>query len=210
MKQETLLGLTSRFRAVKSRPGRNGQSLQYLEGHQIIERLNEVFEGEWSFAIVEHHILDTGVMVLGKLEAGDMSKMAFGGSDVTRARDTGEPINLADDLKAAATDSLKKASTLLGVGLYLYGNDTDDAEGSKGNGAPKGNGSSNGNGSGENGNGSRLSRKQLAYIYRLAREQGLARGEVEELARGSFGKTSAFLSMHEASDFIQTLQQPGG
>jgi hypothetical protein len=43
---------------------------------------------------------------------------------ITKAKETGEIISLADDLKAAATDALKKAATLLGVGLHLYNGDS--------------------------------------------------------------------------------------
>jgi len=208
MKQETLVCLTTKFSTVKSRPGRNGQAMRYLEGHQVIERLNQAFDGDWSFRITDHQITETGVVVLGELTSQGLTKMAFGGSEITKARETGLPISLADDLKAAATDALKKAATLFGVGLHLYGDETEEPS-QPGNGNGNGNGSNgHDHGGNGNGNGSRLSRKQLAYIFRLAREANMDRSEVEELSRGQFGKSSAFLSMQEASDFIQTLQ-PG-
>jgi hypothetical protein len=47
-------------------------------------------------------------------------KCQFGSSKITRTEDTNEIISLADDLKAAGTDSLKKCATMLGVRLYLY------------------------------------------------------------------------------------------
>jgi len=209
MKQETLVCLTTKFSNVKTRPGRNGQAMRYLEGHQVIERLNQAFDGDWSFRITDHQITETGVVVLGELTSQGLTKMAFGGSEITKARETGLPISLADDLKAAATDALKKAATLFGVGLYLYADDTDEtSQPGNGNGNGHGTNGNGSNGNGTNGNGSRLSRKQLAYIFRLAREANMDRSEVEELSRGQFGKSSAFLSMQEASDFIQTLQ-PG-
>jgi len=206
MKQETLVCLTTKFSNVKTRPGRNGQAMRYLEGHQVIERLSQAFDGDWSFRITDHQITETGVVVLGELTSQGQVKMAFGGSEITKARETGLPISLADDLKAAATDALKKAATLFGVGLHLYSDETEEP-------SQPGNGNGNGSnghdhGGNGNGNGSRLSRKQLAYIFRLAREANMDRSEVEELSRGQFGKSSAFLSMQEASDFIQTLQ-PG-
>ncbi|MBW2014490.1 MAG: hypothetical protein JRI69_12010 [Deltaproteobacteria bacterium] len=42
---------------------------------------------------------------------------------MTRARENGEMVSLADDLKAAATDAIKKCATLMGVGLHLYSSD---------------------------------------------------------------------------------------
>jgi hypothetical protein len=63
------------------------------------------------------------VIVIGQLNAGGIVKSQFGSSRITRAKETGDIISLADDLKAAATDALKKAATLLGVGLHLYRNE---------------------------------------------------------------------------------------
>ena len=42
-------------------------------------------------------------------------------SQVTREKASGALVSLGDDLKAAATDALKKCATFLGVGLHLYG-----------------------------------------------------------------------------------------
>ena len=44
----------------------------------------------------------------------------FGGSDIARHRETQKPVSIADDLKAAASDALKKCATLFGIGLHLY------------------------------------------------------------------------------------------
>jgi hypothetical protein len=54
------------------------------------------------------------VIVIGQLNAGGIVKSQFGSSRITRAKETGDIISLADDLKAATTDALKKAATLLG------------------------------------------------------------------------------------------------
>jgi len=56
------------------------------------------------------------VIVLGELRAGNVVKTQFGSSKITRAKGSGEPISLADDYKAAATDCLKKCATMFGVG----------------------------------------------------------------------------------------------
>ena len=215
MDKDTLRALAGQFTNVKSRPGRNGQQLSYLEGHSIIQRLNEALEGEWSFRVLEHHVLEDTVVVLGELTATGLTKHAFGGSEITRSRDGGTPIDLADDLKAAATDALKKAATLFGIGLYLYGEEekapgttTDRGNGSSGvpgNGNDKGHENTNGNGNG-NGNGTRLTRKQLSYICSLGRELGIDRLGLDDLARAEHGKTAAHLSVQEASGLIKSLQ----
>ena len=109
---------------IKQREGNFGKTLDYVEGTSIIQRLNDAFDAEWSFTILKHEILKDAdeVLVLGELKAGDFVKNQFGSSKITRAKDTGEIISLADDLKAAATDALKKTATMYGVALYLYRN----------------------------------------------------------------------------------------
>jgi hypothetical protein len=107
---------------IKQRRGRDGM-LDYVEGHAVIARLNEAFEGQWSFEILRHDILEERdeILVLGKLSAEGVVKMQFGVSQITRDRETKEIVSLGDDVKAAGTDALKKCATFLGVGLHLYG-----------------------------------------------------------------------------------------
>ena len=182
---------------IRQRPGHNGQQLSYIEGHEVIGRLIEAFGLTWSFRVLQHEIGNHEVIVLGELRIGETVKHAFGGSEITKSRDAGKSISVADDLKAASTDSLKKAATLLGVGLHLYG---DQLVASNGNGSMSQ--THNGNGT----NGSRVTRKQLAYLHRLGQERGLDRADLEEMSRTGYGKTSAYLSTREASLFIDQLQ----
>jgi len=107
---------------IRTRKGSFGKELEYTEVHNFIARLNQAFAGDWSFDIVEHRLLDNEVVVLGKLAAGEIHKSAFGCSAITTVRESGENVSLGDDLKAAASDALKKCSSLLGLGLHLYGN----------------------------------------------------------------------------------------
>ena len=109
---------------IKQRKGNSGKMLDYVEGHSIIQRLNDAFDAEWSFTILKHDILKETdeVVVLGELKAGNVVKVQFGSSQITRAKDTGETISLASDFKAAATDALKKTATMFGVALSLYRN----------------------------------------------------------------------------------------
>jgi hypothetical protein len=106
---------------IRQRKGRNGV-LDYVEGHSVIQRLNEALEGAWSFEVIHHEVREDEVLVLGKLSLGaeGVTKMSFGASQVTREKTTGKPLSLGDDLKAAGTDCLKKCATFLGVGLHLY------------------------------------------------------------------------------------------
>ena len=124
--------------AIKQRPGSHGKSLSYVETHSVISRLNEGCDG-WSFEVVRHELHEAEVVVLGKLTADGVVKMAFGGSSIT-TNQSGEATSLADDLKAASSDALKKAASLLGVGLELYGGVAVVPKPANGNGAVNGNG----------------------------------------------------------------------
>jgi hypothetical protein len=188
-----------------------GKKLDYIEGHAVIQRLNDAFDGEWSFTMTKYEIMKETdeVIVIGQLNAGGIVKSQFGSSRITRAKETGDIISLADDLKAAATDALKKAATLLGVGLHLYRNELPNGghrngysrpnggnrNGGNGNNTNGGNGNSrpyrsNGNGgngsdhycgagNGGNGNG-RLTSKQYKYILRLNQEQGRSTPDLDQ------------------------------
>ena len=113
---------------IRTRKGSFGQMLKYVEVVHYIRRLNEAFGGDWAFDVVEHRILDAEVVVLGKLAAGGVAKTAFGGSAITVAKESGESVSVSDDLKAAASDALKKCCSLVGVGLELYGDVGESAQ----------------------------------------------------------------------------------
>ena len=113
--------------AIKTRLERDGQPrkdergnpIPYLEAHTVTERLNEAFGGRWCFEIVRHQIGHEQVWVLGRLSACGVIKEQFGSSEIKRRRETREVIDIGNDLKAAASDALKKCASLMGVGLYL-------------------------------------------------------------------------------------------
>ena len=106
---------------IRQREGRHGKMLDYVEAHAVIARLNEAFAGEWSFRIKTYWKEDEEVVVMGVLTAGGQDKQQFGSSSLTRARGSGSPVSIGDDLKAAASEALKKCATAFGVALELYG-----------------------------------------------------------------------------------------
>src|SRR2546425_12391169 len=165
---------------IKRRQGTNGDVLDYIEGCAVIQRLNECFEAEWIFEIQEHRVYDDEVVVLGKLTAQGVAKSQFGKSRITRAKKDNAILSLGDDLKAAATDCLKKCATLFGVGLHLY---FDVPQTGNRNGQGNGHGSRNGEHRPGNleGNGSdtgRLTAKQLSAIFSLAKARGWSNKQV--------------------------------
>ena len=94
--------------------------MDYVEASAVIHRLNEAFEAEWMFEILDHHIYEKEVVILGKLTAQGIAKCQFGKSKITRTKETKAEVSIGDDLKAAATDAIKKCATLFGIGLHLY------------------------------------------------------------------------------------------
>lgn len=207
MKENIKTVLERPFTELKTRPGRNGQHLTYVEAHNVIARLNEAFGTTWTFRVLEHLLLDTEVVVVAELEVPTGTKQAFGGADITRPREGGDPVSIADDLKSAATDALKKAATLLGIGLHLYGIDANVPPADK-NASSASRGSNGINGG--NGDANRLSRRQHAYIQKLARDLGLDRSGLDQMARERFGKVAGYISMKQASSFIDTLREQQG
>jgi len=179
----------------------------------VIQRLNDALEGMWSFEIINHHINEKEgeVLVIGKLTVGNIVKMQFGSSQITKAKQSGDIISIADDLKAAATDSLKKCATQMGVGLYLYNKEKGCSDQIPG----KGNGNSNGakqspksndNGNSGNGNGKgRLSAKQHAYILKLMAENAITRAEFDRDCVERYGSALDYLSKNDASAVIAQL-----
>jgi hypothetical protein len=94
---------------IRQRKGRNGL-LDYVEGWSVIQRLNEAFGGAWSVEITHHEVRGDEVVVIGRLGAEGVTKMAFGASQVTREKGSGQAVSLGDDLKAAATDAVRRVA----------------------------------------------------------------------------------------------------
>ena len=106
---------------------RGGIELEYVTGEQVTTRLNEELGFlAWSFVIKDHgqHAEADECWVLGELtvEVGGrtVTRQQFGSQKIKRSRSSGTPMDIGFDLKGAATDSLKKCASLVGVGLYLW------------------------------------------------------------------------------------------
>ncbi len=196
---------------VKQRQGNFGHILDYVEGLTIIARLNDAFDGNWTFELTNHWILKETdeVLVLGKLTAEGATKMAFGSKMIARNKETKAILSLGDDLKAASTDALKKAASLFGVGLYLYSDSKTngkeekqpkilDSEKSK----PEPDHQPGGDGN----NGGRLTNRQLADILSIGKSKGLQNKDLKERAINSFKKNLHFLTKEEALAFKEMLE----
>jgi hypothetical protein len=199
---------------IRRRQGRNGL-LDYVEGHSVIQRLNDALDGGWSFEITHHEVREDEVIVLGKLTAETVTKMAFGASQVTRERESGQLVSLGDDLKAASTDAMKKCATFLGVGLHLYAdkplNGAAPRPGHAGNGRPPGAerpvAAATPAGPGPT-NGHRpegATERQLDTILKIGRARGLGPADIEGMSARAFGRKPGQLNRAEASNLIKEL-----
>jgi len=216
---------------IRQRKGRNGM-LDYVEGHSVVQRLNEALEGQWSFEIVLHEIREEEVLVLAKLTAEGITKMNFGVSQVTRERESGALVSLGDDLKAAGTDALKKCATFFGVGLHLYAEKPIAGRGPAARsvpapprpapeprppagiptngtrpkpGAVRGNGRpGNGRPADGHANGS-ITPRQLDAIWKVGQAKGLDPNAVEHMSLRVFNRKPEALTHEEGAELIKEL-----
>ena len=209
MDRDTLSALQAPFAPadIKQREGNFGKTLDYLETHTVIQRLNEALVGDWSFHIVEHVVREdlSEVIVVGKLVAGEIVKMQIGSASLKRHRQSGELMCLGDDLKAAASDALKKCATLLGVGLQLYRSDEPRPATSPPVGHPRTNSSADPPSPRSSSSSSRLSPKQHQLILKLAAEAGISKDELNRHCQQQYGRVVDFLAKAEASRLIEGL-----
>jgi hypothetical protein len=183
---------------VKRRRGSFGKEISYVEGNAIIARLNDVFDNNWNFTIVEHHVLETGeVLVLGRIGAFGVVKEAFGRGMPAISKETGEVFSQADAYKSAATDALKKAATLLGVALNLYADDPIEQPEEKSATQPQR--------SKPTSVSSRASSKQVSAIWSLGRRLGLDANKIRTRCAAEHGAFPEQLDRTAASAFIGAL-----
>lgn len=110
------------------RPAKGGGTWDYVTGTYIQKVLNFVFGWNWDFEIVSYEEKYGQIQVLGKLTVRgkngvSVTKMQFGRADIKYKKNSNpkEPVDFGNDLKAAATDSLKKCAAELGIASDIYG-----------------------------------------------------------------------------------------
>jgi len=108
---------------VKHRPGKAGMQLAYMSGEQYIQILNDIvgIDGyNWTVSepefIRNHDQQIIAVRVKGILEVHKLGviREAWGTHDIRDDKD------IADGIKAAETDALKRNCKYLNIGLQLY------------------------------------------------------------------------------------------
>lgn len=118
-------------RYIKQRRGRAGQTWNYVAASHVVEVLNKVFGYAWSFEILtpERDALEIAVKtgciaVKGSLtvltQIGPITKQQFGRKEVAVSTKTGKILDFGNDMKAAASDALKKCASELGMFRDVY------------------------------------------------------------------------------------------
>lgn len=98
--------------ATHTRPGRGGRSFEYVTASQVAQRLDEtVGPGNWSSRL---QLLGSEPwIVLCELAIFGVTKTDVGYSNAPDSEEESEPA------KAAASDALKRAALLWGIGRWL-------------------------------------------------------------------------------------------
>jgi recombination DNA repair RAD52 pathway protein len=109
---------------VHTRPAKGGGTWEYVTGGYVRKVLNIMFGWNWSFEIVDEQIMHGEVIVKGKLTCTSngitIVKMQFGNKDIICRKGTDVPLSIGNDLKAAATDALKKCAAEIGIAADIY------------------------------------------------------------------------------------------
>jgi hypothetical protein len=114
---------------IYERPAKGGGKWSYVTGIYVNKVLNMIFGWDVSFEVkqFEYNLQTKQAVVLGRLTCNikgrSIVKEQFGRSDIAFKKGTEEPLDLGNDLKAAATDALKKCASQIGVASDIYGPD---------------------------------------------------------------------------------------
>ena len=125
---------------IYKRPGKGGGEWEYVTGVYVKKVLNYVFGWMWDFEIKEHGKENDSVWVLGRLTIKNpdgsimIVKEQFGRADIKFKKEerigkngkkfkviTDKFLDYGNDLKAAATDALKKCASEIGIASDIYG-----------------------------------------------------------------------------------------
>ena len=124
-KQRNALGRSTALHHIKFRPGAGGKVFTYVTGDYMRNMMNYVFGSNWSFEITAREIVGADIIVQGRITArvGDQTliKDQFGGAKIKLGKYDKKPVDLGNDMKAAATDCFKKCASQFGIAGDVYG-----------------------------------------------------------------------------------------
>ncbi len=175
--------------------------------NSIIDRFNTVFNGQWSFRIIEHEVRDSEVIVLGELAVDGAVHQHFGKAVIDFNSDpTGTP-SMADHLIKASDDALVQCAYTFGISQiiktpYVEKKPSNKSELQQPHAEP----ASNGNGKGDRS----LTNRQLAAIFGLGKANNLTQQEIINMSTDRYGLEPSELTVSQASTIIGELSENTG
>lgn len=118
-----------------SRPAKGGGSWTYVRAAYVRRALDGIFGFNWSFDIetslseafevakITKTCVVKGVLTCRTKVDGqwvEIKKVQFGRSEVKFKKDSTEPLDFGNDMKAASSDALKKCASLIGIAADIY------------------------------------------------------------------------------------------
>ncbi len=171
---------------IKKREGAKGRIFDYVEIGYVIDQLNKLTGFKWSFKIVDQQIGKDQIWVKGRLVVytpdGKIIKEQYGSKIIAKYKGTDNIIDIGADLKSAASDSLKKCASLLGIAQDVYWKQEIDETTLDYTNPPQ-NGASEAR---EQTKADAMTQKQRSLIFKLANEKGI---DIQKL-RKMFGVKS--------------------
>ena len=190
------------------RPARGGTSVDYVPGWWFIEQANALFHHLWDHDVIEVGIgqeqvwsknrvtvkvpgstviehLPDGRVVETRYDPIEVSKTQFGSSEIKkyteRSEKAGKIIDIGDDLKASATDGMKKCFAEFGFAPDVYGRREVIEESGPG-------------------------KAQLAALYKVGRSKNLGKEEVDDVCVAKYGRPPRELETILVLGLIQDLR----
>jgi len=157
----------------------------------IVARLDKETNGNWSFDVADNDVMGDEVVVLGRLTIGNVFRIGYGACSMNGSTP------MVTKLRMATMDALAQAAMLFGI--RVVGDDVPAVErapvtAERPTQAPTG------------GEGTRITRKQLDYLYALGRDRKIPRDRMAERCLSEFKKKPEYLTKAEASALIEALR----
>ena len=121
--KEIMDQLYKEFKVLETRPGKAGQSYDYVRSSDVVDRLNKVFGLGWSSHLLETWRETDPQGVVWIIKRVEIIVKDSNGEERVRQGEAGHPylsnISPPDVHKSAYSKALTKAASQLGIGLYL-------------------------------------------------------------------------------------------
>jgi hypothetical protein len=119
---------------VKERDGAAGKKFKYVASEAVIDRMNKVFEGNWSVEILDREVMQDQILIKARVTVRDSgnfnySQEAYASHPLAKYTDgpkAGQIIDAGNSFRSATSKAIKAAVARWGVGLYLE--EEDDPE----------------------------------------------------------------------------------